>query len=144
MLEAQESITSAIRSSIADDTPSNMFSRTALSRGAQLAARRQASTKLAQRRGYAAASSAPASHTYETTDVAGVKVATRDSHGPTTRLAIVAKAGTRYQPVPGLTAGLEEFAFKAGPGFNDDPAVLDHELIRDNDYRTPRSDPPCA
>ncbi|KAI0137455.1 cytochrome b-c1 complex subunit 2 [Xylariales sp. AK1849] len=91
-----------------------MFSRTALSRGAQLAARRQASNKLAQPRGYAAAaaSSAPPSFTYETTDVAGVKVATRDSHGPTTKLAIVVKAGTRYQPAPGLTVGLEEFAFK--------------------------------
>ncbi|KAH8677707.1 ubiquinol-cytochrome-c reductase complex core protein 2 [Xylariales sp. PMI_506] len=88
-----------------------MFSRTALSRGAQLAARRQASAKVAQRRGYAAAASS-SSLTYETTDVAGVKIATRDSHGPTTKLAIVAKAGTRYQPAPGLTVGLEEFAFK--------------------------------
>lgn len=57
-------------------------------------------------------SSAPTSFTYETADVAGVTVATRDSHGPTTKLAIVAKAGTRYEPAPGLTVGLEEFAFK--------------------------------
>lgn len=91
----------------------NMISRAALSRGAQLAARRQASTKLAHRGYAAAASSAPSSFTYETTDVAGVKTATRDSHGPTTKLAVVAKAGTRYQPAPGLTVGLEEFAFKA-------------------------------
>lgn len=90
-----------------------MFSRSALSRGAQLAARRQGCSQLAQRRAYAAAaSSAPSALTYDTTEVAGVKVATRDSHGPTTKLAIVAKAGTRYQPVPGLTVGLEEFAFK--------------------------------
>ncbi|OTA97204.1 hypothetical protein M434DRAFT_392162 [Hypoxylon sp. CO27-5] len=89
-----------------------MFSRSALSRGAQLAARRQGCSQLAQRRGYAAASSAPSSFTYDTSDVAGVKVATRDSHGPTTKLAVVAKAGTRYQPAPGLTVGLEEFAFK--------------------------------
>ncbi|KAI0884500.1 LuxS/MPP-like metallohydrolase [Annulohypoxylon maeteangense] len=90
-----------------------MFSRSALSRGAQLAARRQGCSQLAQRRAYAAAaSSAPSALTYDTTEVAGVKVATRDSHGPTTKLAIVAKAGTRYQPVPGLTIGLEEFAFK--------------------------------
>ncbi|KAK6083636.1 cytochrome b-c1 complex subunit 2 [Seiridium cupressi] len=107
-----------------------MFSRTALSRGAQLAACRQASSKLAQRRGYAAAS-APATHTFETTDVAGVKVAARDSHGPTTKLAIVAKAGTRYQPAPGLTAGLEEFAFKASLASNDDPDLLVYELIRE-------------
>ncbi|KAK8107619.1 ubiquinol-cytochrome-c reductase complex core protein 2 [Apiospora kogelbergensis] len=89
-----------------------MISRAALSRGAQLAARRQASTKLGQRGYAAAASSAPSAFTYETTDVAGVKTATRDSHGPTTKLAVVAKAGTRYQPAPGLTVGLEEFAFK--------------------------------
>lgn len=44
--------------------------------------------------------------------MSGLKVAARDAHGPTTKLAIVAKAGTRYQPLPGLTVGLEEFAFK--------------------------------
>ncbi|KAK6954901.1 Cytochrome b-c1 complex subunit 2, mitochondrial [Daldinia eschscholtzii] len=89
-----------------------MFSRSALSRGAQLAARRRGCSQLAQRRGYAAASSAPSAFNYDTTEVAGVKVATRDSHGPTTKLAVVAKGGTRYQPAPGLTVGLEEFAFK--------------------------------
>ncbi|KAI0539171.1 ubiquinol-cytochrome C reductase complex CORE protein 2 precursor [Xylaria digitata] len=89
-----------------------MLSRTALSRGAQLAARRQGGSQL---RGYAAAaagSSIPTSFAYETADVAGVKVATRDFRGPTTKLAVVAKAGTRYEPAPGLTVGLEEFAFK--------------------------------
>ncbi|GAW22053.1 hypothetical protein ANO14919_115880 [Xylariales sp. No.14919] len=88
-----------------------MLSRTALSRGAQFAARRQGGSQL---RGYAAAasSSIPTSFAYETADVAGVKVATRDSRGPTTKLAVVAKAGTRYEPAPGLTVGLEEFAFK--------------------------------
>ncbi|KAI1381096.1 LuxS/MPP-like metallohydrolase [Hypoxylon crocopeplum] len=90
-----------------------MFSRSALSRGARLATRRQGCSQLAQRRGYAAAaSSSPSSFNYETSEVAGVKVATRDSHGPTTKLAVVAKGGTRYQPAPGLTVGLEEFAFK--------------------------------
>ncbi|KAI1341666.1 LuxS/MPP-like metallohydrolase [Xylariaceae sp. FL0016] len=89
-----------------------MFSRTALSRGAQLAARRQGCSQLVHRRGYAAASSAPSSFTYDTADVSGIKVSTRDSRGPTTKLAIVAKGGTRYQPLPGLTVGLEEFAFK--------------------------------
>ncbi|KAI2615161.1 LuxS/MPP-like metallohydrolase [Hypoxylon sp. NC1633] len=90
-----------------------MFSRSALSRGAQLASRRQCCSQLAQRRGYAAAaSSSPSSFNYDTTEVAGVKVATRDSHGPTTKLAVVARAGTRYQSIPGLTVGLEEFAFK--------------------------------
>jgi ubiquinol-cytochrome c reductase core subunit 2 len=88
-----------------------MLSRTAFSRGAKLAARRQGRSQI---RGYAAAasSSIPTSFAYETTDIGGIKVATRDSHGPTTKLAIVAKAGTRYEPAPGLTVGLEEFAFK--------------------------------
>jgi ubiquinol-cytochrome c reductase core subunit 2 len=44
--------------------------------------------------------------------VGGVKVASRDVAGPTTKLAVVAKAGTRYQSLPGLTSGLEQFAFK--------------------------------
>ncbi|CAK7273299.1 ubiquinol-cytochrome c reductase core subunit 1 [Sporothrix epigloea] len=44
--------------------------------------------------------------------MSGVTVVSKDAQGPTTKLAIVAKAGTRYQPAPGLTAGLEEFAFK--------------------------------
>ncbi|KAK4167316.1 putative mitochondrial precursor of cytochrome b-c1 complex subunit 2 [Cladorrhinum sp. PSN259] len=81
-----------------------MICRAALSRGSQLAVRRQGA------RGFAAAASPKAS--YEPTTIAGVKVAARDDNGPTTRLAIVAKAGTRYEPLPGLTVGLEEFAFK--------------------------------
>lgn len=88
-----------------------MISRSALSRGSQLALRRPAAAKTAQR-GFAAAASPAAS--YEPTTIAGVKVASRDDSGPTTRLAVVAKAGTRYEPLPGLTVGLEEFAFKAG------------------------------
>jgi ubiquinol-cytochrome c reductase core subunit 2 len=86
-----------------------MICRPALSRGSQLALRRQGAAKLAQR-GYAAVASPKAS--YEPTTIAGVKVASRDDNGPTTRLAIVAKAGTRYEPLPGLTVGLEAFAFK--------------------------------
>ncbi|KAK3320710.1 Metalloenzyme, LuxS/M16 peptidase-like protein [Cercophora scortea] len=77
-----------------------MISRSALTRGSQLALRRPCAAKLAQR-GYAAVASPKAS--YEPTDIAGVKVAARDDHGPTTRLAVVAKAGTRYEPLPGLT-----------------------------------------
>lgn len=92
-------------------TPHTMISRSALTRGTQLALRRQATGKTAQR-GFAAAASEHSS--YESTNIAGINVASRDDHGPTTRLAIVAKAGTRYQPLPGLTIGLEEFAFKAG------------------------------
>lgn len=82
-----------------------MICRSALSRGSKLALGRQGV------RGFAAAVSPKAS--YEPTTIAGVKVASRDDNGPTTRLAIVAKAGTRYEPLPGLTVGLEEFAFKS-------------------------------
>lgn len=66
----------------------------------------------ATRRGLAA----PASGTfsYETGEVSGVKHASRALAGPTTTLAIVAKAGTRYQPLPGLAEGLEKFAFRVG------------------------------
>ncbi|KAK4101850.1 ubiquinol-cytochrome C reductase complex CORE protein 2 precursor [Parathielavia hyrcaniae] len=87
-----------------------MICRPALSRGSQLALRRQGAAKLAQR-GFAAVASPKAS--YEPTTIAGVKVASRDDNGPTTRLAVVAKAGTRYEPLPGLTVGLEEYAFKS-------------------------------
>ncbi|KND94026.1 Cytochrome b-c1 complex subunit 2, mitochondrial [Tolypocladium ophioglossoides CBS 100239] len=87
-----------------------MISRSPLARSAQQAVRRTCSVQPLQRRSFAAAASTGA---FETTDVTGLKVASRDAHGPTTKLAIVAKAGTRYQPLPGLTVGLEEFAFKA-------------------------------
>jgi len=64
------------------------------------------------RRGLAAAVSGTTSFSYESSDVAGIKVASRDVAGPTTKLAVIAKAGTRYETVPGLTNGLEQFAFK--------------------------------
>ncbi|KAK3314779.1 ubiquinol-cytochrome C reductase complex CORE protein 2 precursor [Apodospora peruviana] len=86
-----------------------MISRSALTRGSQLALRRAAAAKTAQR-GFAVVASEKAS--YEPTDIAGIKVAARDDNSPVTRLAVVAKAGTRYEPLPGLTVGLEEFAFK--------------------------------
>lgn len=87
-----------------------MICRPALTRGSQLALRSQGAAKLAQR-GFASAAATAAS--YEPTDISNVKVASRDDGGPTTRLAIVAKAGTRYEPLPGLAVGLEEYAFKA-------------------------------
>ncbi|CAK7241940.1 MAG: ubiquinol-cytochrome c reductase core subunit 1 [Sporothrix thermara] len=86
-----------------------MISRTAVSRASQAALRRQ-SCAAAQNRGFASAVSGSA--TFESTEVSGVTVVSKDGQGPTTKLAIVAKAGTRYQPAPGLTAGLEGFAFK--------------------------------
>lgn len=76
----------------------------------QQAARRSGAVP---RRGFAAAATAAPTGSYETADVNGLKIASKDAHGPTTTLAVVAKAGTRYQPLPGLTYGLEQFAFKA-------------------------------
>lgn len=86
-----------------------MISRSSLARLALGSAR---SARAHQVRGFAAAAPGPSS--FETYDAAGLKVASRDAHGPTSRLALVVKAGTRYQPLPGLTVGLEEFAFKVG------------------------------
>ena len=63
-----------------------------------------------QRRGLAAVASG--SFSYETGSADGVKFASRDLAGPTTTLAVVAKAGTRYQALPGFADGLEKFAFK--------------------------------
>ncbi len=88
-----------------------MISRSAIGRNAHLAVRRQVAQPT-NRRAFAAAATGSTSFSYETADVKGVKVASRDVAGRTTKLAVVAKAGTRYQPVPGLTVGLEQFAFK--------------------------------
>lgn len=86
-----------------------MLSRTTACRGAQRAARQQA-VRPAQRRGLAA----PASGSFQYTqgEAKGVKYASRDFAGPTTTLALVSKAGTRFQPLPGLTEGLANFAFR--------------------------------
>ncbi|KAJ2907141.1 hypothetical protein MKZ38_007656 [Zalerion maritima] len=86
-----------------------MFSKSALSRGTRFSLRRP-TLQASQRRAYAAATS---SGLYETTDVSGLKTVSRDTHGPTTKLAVVAKAGTRYDACPGLTVGLQEYAFKS-------------------------------
>lgn len=86
-----------------------MFSRSTACRGAQRAARQQA-LRQTQRRGLAAPASG--SFQYEAGEAKGVKYASRDFAGPTTTLALVAKAGTRFQPLPGLTEGLANFAFR--------------------------------
>lgn len=57
---------------------------------------------------------ASGSFTYQTSDAAGIKIASRDLAGPTTTLALVSRAGTRYQWAPNLSQGLEKFAFKVG------------------------------
>ncbi|KAM0322957.1 hypothetical protein ACHAQA_009056 [Verticillium albo-atrum] len=87
-----------------------MISRTSFARSAQQVARQSAAARPSQCRGLASAASS--SGIYEPSEASGVKLAARDSHGPTAKLAVVAKAGTRYQPLPGLAAALESFAFK--------------------------------
>lgn len=88
-----------------------MLSRSSIGRTTQRAIRQQ--WQPANRRGLAAPASG--SFQYESGDAKGLKFASRDMSGPTSQLAIVAKAGTRYEPLPGLTLGLRGFAFKVGP-----------------------------
>ena len=90
-----------------------MFSRVTLGRNAQATLRCQCHAKISNRRGLAAAASG--SFSYQTGEVDGVRLGSRDLPGPTTHLAIIAKAGTRYQPLPGFSDGLEKFAFKVRP-----------------------------
>lgn len=51
---------------------------------------------------------------YTVSEASGVKVATKDDGGPTTTLALVVKAGSRYESEPGLAHALSNFAFKVG------------------------------
>ncbi|KAL6707121.1 ubiquinol-cytochrome c reductase core subunit 1 [Coniothyrium glycines] len=86
-----------------------MLSRSTACRGAQRAARPPA-LRPSPRRGLAAPASG--SFQYQAGEAQGVKYASRDFAGPTTTLALVARAGTRFQPLPGLTEGLANFAFR--------------------------------
>ena len=89
-------------------SPVKMIPRAALPRNGQRAF--QSQTRSNHRRCIATAASG--SFSYETGDAGGVKFASRDLPRPTTHLAVVAKAGTRYQPLPGFSEGLEKFSFK--------------------------------
>ncbi len=105
-----------------------MISRAPLGRNAQRALLRPCHPTPGNRRGLAAAASG--SFSYETGEAAGVKFASRDLPGPTTHLAVIAKAGTRYQPRPGFADGLENFAFKVCPsiGYTD----MTYSMSRDS------------
>lgn len=87
-----------------------MLSRSSFGRQAQRALQRQCRAQPANRRGLAAPASG--SFNYDTGDASGIKYASRDMSGPTTTLALVSKAGTRYQYLPGLTEGLEKYAYR--------------------------------
>lgn len=98
-----------------------MISRASVGRNIQANLCRQCHAKPNNRRGLAAAASGSIS--YETGESNSVRFASRDLTGPTTHLAIVAKAGTRYQPLPGFSEALEKFAFKVRPAFISDQLI---------------------
>lgn len=86
-----------------------MISRAAIQRQAQRALRQSWQQSA---RGYA--SPASGSLAYQQGDANGVKYAGRDYAGPVTTLALVSKAGTRHQSLPGLAEALERYAFRVG------------------------------
>ncbi|KAJ0413743.1 Metalloenzyme, LuxS/M16 peptidase-like protein [Aspergillus carlsbadensis] len=83
-----------------------MLSRSALSRNAP-----RALQNAAGRRGMASA--ATPGLQYDVSEAGGVKIANREPAGVTGTLALVAKAGTRYEPFPGFADALELFAFQS-------------------------------
>ncbi|KAL4801557.1 Metalloenzyme, LuxS/M16 peptidase-like protein [Aspergillus unguis] len=82
-----------------------MLSRSAISRNAPRALQSAANRGMA--------SAATPGLQYDVTESAGVKVANREPAGVTGTLALVSKAGTRYQPFPGFSDALELFAFQS-------------------------------
>ncbi|KAL9614382.1 MAG: hypothetical protein Q9167_001111 [Letrouitia subvulpina] len=91
-----------------------MISRVKTGRAVQRALRFQCHNRQGDRRSYAVPPAPSGSYSFQTGEIRGVKFGSRDLPGPTTQLAVVAKAGTRYQPLPGVSEGLEKFAFKHG------------------------------
>lgn len=87
-----------------------MLSRSTFGRNAPRALQKQCVA--ASRRGMASA--ATPGLPYDVSEAVGVKFANSETAGPTSALALVAKAGTRYQPLPGYSDALEQFAFKVG------------------------------
>ncbi|GAM40600.1 hypothetical protein TCE0_039f13073 [Talaromyces pinophilus] len=85
-----------------------MLSRSSFGRTAQRALRTQSASS---RRAFASAASP--STQYETAEAAGIKVANRELEGATSLLAVVAKAGSRYEPVPGFSDALARYAFQS-------------------------------
>lgn len=83
-----------------------MIARSAISRQAQRAVRQSWTQST---RGYAAASG---SFQYQTADSNGIKIASRDIAGPVSTVALVSRAGTRYETWPGLAEALDRYAFR--------------------------------
>lgn len=99
-----------------------MLSRSALARQARRAVRQPFQQQ--SRRGLAAPASG--SFQYQTGDAQGIKYASRDIPGPVATLALVSKAGTRFQSLPGVTEGLERYAFKVSRGLTNIPSIGTH------------------
>ncbi|GMF72875.1 unnamed protein product [Aspergillus oryzae] len=89
-----------------------MLSRSTFSRNAPRAVQKQCSAAGINSRRSMASAATPGLQ-YDVTEAAGVKLANREVAGPTATLALVAKAGPRYQPFPGFSDALEQFAFKS-------------------------------
>jgi ubiquinol-cytochrome c reductase core subunit 2 len=83
-----------------------MIARSAVSRQVQRTLRQSCQQPT---RGYAAASS---SFQYQSADSNGIKIASRDIAGPVSTVAIVSRAGTRYETWPGLAEALDRYAFR--------------------------------
>ncbi|KAI9670160.1 MAG: ubiquinol-cytochrome c reductase core subunit 1 [Caeruleum heppii] len=88
-----------------------MLGRTLVRRSGHFALSRPSHNPVTHARCFTAAASG--TFNYDVGDAAGVKTASRNLSGPTTTLSVVARAGTRYQSLPGLAEGLEKFAFKS-------------------------------
>lgn len=58
------------------------------------------------------AAPASGSFNYQSGEANGLKFASRDVAGPTTTVSVVARAGTRFQPLPGFSEALDKFAYK--------------------------------
>ena len=95
-----------------------MSSRLPASRNIRRALRSKGHARQCDYRYYATPAAPSGSYSYQTGEIHGVRFGSRDIPGPTTQLAVVAKAGTRYQPLPGLSEGLEKFAFKVRKAFS--------------------------
>ncbi|EAW14684.1 ubiquinol--cytochrome-c reductase subunit 2 [Aspergillus clavatus NRRL 1] len=85
-----------------------MLSRSSLSRNAP----RALSAASASSRRSMASAVTPGLQ-YDVLESAGVKVANREVAGPTSTLALVAKAGSRYQPLPAFSDALKFYAFQS-------------------------------
>ncbi|CAK3878243.1 Cytochrome b-c1 complex subunit 2, mitochondrial [Lecanosticta acicola] len=84
-----------------------MIARSAIQRQTQRALRQSWNQST---RGYAATTSG--SLQYQQGDSNGIKFASRDNAGVVSSVALVSKAGTRYQTLPGLAEALVRYAFR--------------------------------